>query len=108
MNDLARPALYDAHHEVVPVVPREVAPRVYEVVGPICESGDFLAHDRPLAVADGDLLAILSAGAYGMTMSSNYNTRPRAAELIIADGQAITVRRRERVEELYALETVLP
>ena len=107
MNDLARPALYDAWHEVVEVAPHS-AGRVYEVVGPICESGDFLAHDRPLAVAEGDLLAILSAGAYGMTMSSNYNTRPRAAEVMV-DGEAVhSIRAREAVESLFALESRLP
>jgi len=107
MNDLARPALYDAWHEVVEVAPRGER-RVYEIVGPICESGDFLAHDRPLAVAEGDLLAILSAGAYGMTMSSNYNTRPRGAEVIV-DGDTIhAVRARETVESLFALESRLP
>ena len=107
MNDLARPALYDAWHEVVEVAPHS-AGRVYEVVGPICESGDFLAHDRPLAVAEGDLLAILSAGAYGMTMSSNYNTRPRAAEVMV-DGEAVhAIRAREAVESLFALESRLP
>ncbi len=107
MNDLARPALYDAWHEVVEVAPHG-EPQTYEVVGPICESGDFLAHDRALAVAEGDLLAILSAGAYGMTMSSNYNTRGRAAEVIV-DGDAMhVVRVREPVESLFALESRLP
>ncbi|AUN93575.1 diaminopimelate decarboxylase [Pseudazoarcus pumilus] len=107
MNDLARPALYDAWHEVVEVAPHG-EPQTYEVVGPICESGDFLAHERPLAVAEGDLLAILSAGAYGMTMSSNYNTRGRAAEVIV-DGNAMhVVRERESVESLFALESRLP
>lgn len=107
MNDLARPALYDAWHEVVEVAPHS-AGRVYEVVGPICESGDFLAHDRPLAVAEGDLLAILSAGAYGMTMSSNYNTRPRAAEVIVDGDTVHQVRARETVDALFALEHQLP
>ncbi len=107
MNDLARPALYDAWHDVVPVVARDIAPQRYEVVGPICESGDFLAHDRRLAVAEGDLLAILSAGAYGMTMSSNYNTRPRAAEVIVDGASAHLVRERETVAELFAAEKPL-
>ena len=106
MNDLARPALYDAYHEVVAVMPRGAAQN-YEIVGPICESGDFLAHDRDLAVAPGDLVALLSAGAYGMAMSSNYNTRPRAAEVLVDDGKAHLVRRRETVESLYALESPL-
>jgi diaminopimelate decarboxylase len=108
MNDLARPALYDAYHEVVAVAPRASAPVCYEVVGPICESGDFLAHDRELAIDEGDLLAILSAGAYGMTMSSNYNTRPRAAEVMVDGEQIIEVRAREPLESLYALERPLP
>ncbi|AUL98855.1 diaminopimelate decarboxylase [Rhodocyclaceae bacterium] len=107
MNDLARPALYDAWHEVVEVAPRAGAARPYEIVGPICESGDFLAHDRRLAVEPGDLLAILSAGAYGMTMSSNYNTRPRAVELIVDGDRVHQVRARETVEQLYAGERPL-
>lgn len=107
MNDLARPALYDAFHDIVPVVPRTGTVRSYEVVGPICESGDFLGHDRKLALEQGDLLAILSAGAYGMTMSSNYNTRPRAAEVMVDGDQMHLVRRRETVAELFAGESVL-
>ena len=108
MNDLARPALYDAWHEVVEVCARPGTEREYDVVGPICESGDFLARGRRLAVAEGDLLAILSAGAYGMTMSSNYNTRPRAAEVIVDGDGAHVVRARETVPELFALERTLP
>ncbi len=110
MNDLARPALYDAHHEIVKVGPGETATTThrYEIVGPICESGDFLAHDRELALAPGDLLAILSAGAYGMAMASNYNTRPRAAEVMV-DGETMhAIRRRETVPELFAAESLLP
>ncbi len=108
MNDLARPALYDAYHEVVAVAPQAGSERTYEIVGPICESGDFLARDRQLAVAPGDLLALLSAGAYGMAMSSNYNTRPRAAEVMV-DGDAVhLVRQRETVASLFALESPLP
>lgn len=108
MNDLARPALYDAWHEVVEVNPHAGAAVEYDIVGPICESGDFLARARTLAVSEGDLLAILSAGAYGMTMSSNYNTRPRAAEVIVAGDQAYPVRQRETVAELFAAERTLP
>ncbi|MDR2450970.1 MAG: diaminopimelate decarboxylase [Candidatus Accumulibacter sp.] len=108
MNDLARPALYDAWHDIVPVRPREEAPRRWEIVGPICETGDFLGHERMLALLPGDLLAILSAGAYGMSMSSNYNTRPRAAEVMIDGDEAHLIRRRETAEELYALESLLP
>lgn len=107
MNDLARPALYDAYHEVVAVHDRALPPQRYEIVGPICESGDFLAHDRSLAVAEGDLLAILSAGAYGMTMSSNYNTRGRAAEVMIDGDRMHLVREREPVETLFAAERPL-
>ncbi|PKO55533.1 MAG: diaminopimelate decarboxylase, partial [Betaproteobacteria bacterium HGW-Betaproteobacteria-19] len=107
MNDLARPALYDAFHEVVAVTERAVVPQRYEIVGPICESGDFLAHDRSLAIAEGDLVALLSAGAYGMTMSSNYNTRGRAAEVIVEGDALHLVRERESIESLYALEQAL-
>jgi diaminopimelate decarboxylase len=110
MNDLARPALYDAYHEIVKVGAGGTATetRHYEIVGPICESGDFLGHDRVLDLAPGDLLAILSAGAYGMAMASNYNTRPRAAEVMV-DGAAMhLIRRRETVAELFASETLLP
>jgi len=108
MNDLVRPTLYDAFHDIVPVAPRQGDARCYEIVGPICESGDFLGHDRDLALAEGDLLAILSAGAYGMTMSSNYNTRPRAAEVMVDGDQVHLVRRRETVAELFAGEALLP
>ena len=108
MNDLARPALYDAYHAVVEVQHSDVAADVYDVVGPICESGDFLARDRKLAVRAGDLLAILSAGAYGMTMASNYNTRPRAAEVMVDGDRCHPIRARERVEDLFANEQRLP
>jgi len=108
MNDLLRPALYDAWHEVLAVVPRTEAGRVWQVVGPVCESADFLARDREMALAEGDLLAILSAGAYAMAMSSNYNSRARAAEVIVDGKSAHLVRPRETVEELFAHETLLP
>ncbi|MFT3734690.1 MAG: diaminopimelate decarboxylase [Rhodocyclaceae bacterium] len=108
MNDLARPALYDAFHEMLAVTPRSTPPVSYEIVGPICESGDFLGHDRALSLAEGDSIAILSAGAYGMAMSSNYNTRGRCAEVLV-DGEAMhLVRQRESIESLYALESILP
>jgi len=107
MNDLTRPALYDAWHDIVPVVPRDDTTQNWEVVGPICESGDFLGHNRPLAIKPGDLLAILSAGAYGMAMSSNYNARPRAAEVMVDGAKVHLVRRRETIEELYALESIV-
>ena len=108
MNDLLRPALYGAWHEIVPGTPRRGPARRYEVVGPVCESGDFLGHARDLALEEGDLVAILSAGAYGMSMSSNYNTRPRAAEVMVDGASAHLVRDRESVASLFALERVLP
>ncbi|HEV3011327.1 MAG TPA: diaminopimelate decarboxylase [Burkholderiales bacterium] len=104
MNDLIRPALYGAWHDVKPVKESSAAGAVYDIVGPVCESADFLAKDRRLAAAEGDLLAIMSCGAYAMAMSSNYNTRPRAAEVLVREGKAHLVRRRESVEELFALE----
>ncbi|AGK49280.1 diaminopimelate decarboxylase [Burkholderia thailandensis MSMB121] len=109
MNDLARPAMYQAFHAIEPVTPRtDVAAAVYDVVGPVCESGDWLGRGRSLAIAPGDLLAIRSAGAYGFTMSSNYNTRPRAAEVIVDGANAHLVRPRETVESLFEREAVLP
>jgi len=108
MNDLVRPALYDAWHEVRTVRAAEsgAAAGVYDVVGPVCESSDWLAKDRSLAVRQGDLLAIMSAGAYGMAMSSNYNTRPRAAEVMVSGAKAHLVRRRETVPELFQWESL--
>jgi diaminopimelate decarboxylase len=106
MNDLIRPALYGAWHEVKTVRESAAGNAVYDVVGPVCESADFLAKDRNLTAAAGDLLAIMSCGAYSMVMSSNYNTRPRAAEVLVADGRAHLVRRRESVEALFALESI--
>ncbi len=110
MNDLARPALYDAWHDILPVMPRgeETPEYEYEIVGPVCESGDFLGHDRRLSLMEGDLLAVMSAGAYGMSMSSNYNTRPRAAEVMVDGDTVHLARQRETVELLYALERPLP
>ena len=107
MNDLMRPALYDAYHDILSVKPSAVKSHVYEIVGPVCESGDFLGHDRQLALGQDDLLAILSAGAYGMSMSSNYNTRPRAAEVMVDDDQVFEIRKREQIADLFALERVL-
>ncbi len=104
MNDLLRPALYEAYHRIVPVARREGAAQLYDIVGPVCESGDWLGRDRALVLAEGDLLAILSAGAYGMAMSSNYNTRPRPAELMVDRDRVHLIREREPVESLYALE----
>jgi len=106
MNDLIRPALYGAWHDVRPV--RESAPgeTVYDIVGPVCESADFLAKGRRLAAGEGDLLAVLSAGAYGMSMSSNYNSRPRAPEVLVDRSTAHLVRRRESVDELIAHDRI--
>jgi diaminopimelate decarboxylase len=107
MNDLIRPALYQAWHEIVPVKAREGKPRIVDVVGPVCESGDFFARDRKLApVEPGDLVALLDAGAYGMVQSSNYNTRPRAAEVLVEGNKARLIRRRENMEDLLAPEVV--
>jgi len=108
MNDLLRPALYEAWMDVWPVRPRPGTGRNYDVVGPVCESADWLARDRQLDIAPGDLLAVLSAGAYGMSMASNYNSRGRAAEVIVAGERAHLVRARESATQLYAGESVLP
>jgi diaminopimelate decarboxylase len=108
MNDLLRPALYQSWMDVQPVQASTAQTRRYDVVGPVCESGDWLARDRALAIGSGDLLAILGAGAYGMSMASNYNTRGRAAEVVVDGDRAYEVRRRESVEELFAGESVLP
>ena len=108
MNDLIRPALYQAWMDVVAVQPRDAVARHYDIVGPICETGDFLAKGRELALEEGDLLAIRSAGAYGFVMSSNYNTRGRAAEVLVDGAQSFEVRRRESVQELFAGESLLP
>ena len=108
MNDLARPALYGSWHDIIPVTPRAGATTTWEIVGPVCESGDFLGRQRALALAPGDLLAVMSAGAYSMAMSSNYNSRPRAAEVMLDGAQAHLVRRRETIGELYAGEQHLP
>lgn len=108
MNDLMRPALYEAWHDINPVVPRASATHVYDVVGPVCESGDFLGQARALAIEPGDLLAVMSAGAYGMAMSSNYNTRPRACEVMVDGDTVHVIRERETVSDLYRLEKPLP
>jgi diaminopimelate decarboxylase len=106
MNDLIRPSLYQAHHEIVPLVLRGGKTKAVDVVGPVCESGDFFARDRAMAaLAPGDLVAILDAGAYGMSLSSNYNTRPRPAEVLVSGRKAKVIRRRETVKELLAVES---
>jgi diaminopimelate decarboxylase len=106
MNDLVRPALYGAWHEVRPVRESSAEGTVYDVVGPVCESADFLAKGRRLTAAEGDLLAVMSAGAYGMCMSSNYNSRPRAAEVLVDGATVHLVRRRESVQDLFAHESI--
>jgi diaminopimelate decarboxylase len=107
MNDMARPALYQAWMEMQPVLQGKPGGTLFDVVGPICESGDWLARDRELAVEPGDLLVMKTAGAYGMTMASNYNTRGRVAEVIVDGGKTHLVRRRETPQELFALESVI-
>ena len=106
MNDLIRPALYGAWHEVRPVRESPAGEAVYDIVGPVCESGDFIAKQRRLDAGEGDLLAVMSAGAYGMVMSSNYNSRPRAAEVLVDGGEAHLVRSRESLQQLFALERI--
>ena len=107
MNDLIRPALYDAWHQIWPVNPRAVSvTEEWDIVGPICESADFLAKNRNLSISEGGLLAVLSAGAYGMSLASNYNSRNRAAEVLIENGTARLIRRRETIEDQLALEMI--
>lgn len=108
MNDLMRPALYQAWQDIVPVVPREGEAVTYDLVGPICETGDFLGKDRALVLEEGDLLAVRSAGAYGFVMSSNYNTRSRAAEVMVDGDKTHLVRQREELTSLWELENILP
>ena len=107
MNDLPRPAMYEAFHQIVPLAPRAGDSVCYDVVGPICESGDWLGRDRPLVVQAGDVLAVLSTGAYCMAMASNYNTRGRAAEVLVDGTQAHVIRRRESAAEQMALESLV-
>jgi diaminopimelate decarboxylase len=107
MNDMARPTLYQAWMDVKPVVQRTGDAVTYDLVGPVCESGDWLARDRALAVEPGDVLAMMAAGAYGFTMASNYNTRGRAAEVLVDGDQVHVIRRRENPAELFALETIV-
>ncbi|NDP39074.1 MAG: diaminopimelate decarboxylase [Rhodoferax sp.] len=107
MNDLPRPALYQAFHQIVPLNPRQDVPETWDVVGPICESGDWLGHDRSLAVQQGDLLAVLSSGAYCMSMASNYNSRGRAAEILVEGSQAHLIRRRETMADQMQSERLV-
>ena len=107
MNDLMRPAMYEAWMAIEPCVSRSTPPQRWDVVGPVCESGDWLGRDRSFAVEPGDVLAVLSAGAYGMAMASNYNTRPRAAEVMIVDGAPVLVREREQAQALFSGEKLL-
>jgi diaminopimelate decarboxylase len=108
MNDMLRPALYQAWMDIQPVTDSDVETKTYDVVGPVCETGDFLGKDRSLAIAEGDCLCVFSAGAYGFVMSSNYNTRPRAAEIMVDGDQTHLVRARETIEDLVRGEQLLP
>jgi diaminopimelate decarboxylase len=108
MTELMRPALYEAHHGIVPVKTKSTKARAYDVVGPVCESGDWLGRDRSLAVEEGDILAILSAGAYGFVMASNYNTRPKPAEIMVDGKNVYVIRKREYTQDLFSSEIVLP
>ena len=109
MNNLIRPAFYDAYHEIVPLKQKNGKMIKSDVVGPICESGDFFCQDRPLpALGAGDYVALLSAGAYGFVMASNYNTRPTAAEILVNGKKAAVVRERQPIEEIWAGEAVAP
>ena len=108
MNDLMRPALYSAWQDIIPVNKKDGRSECYDIVGPICETGDFLGKDRELILEAGDLLAVRSSGAYGFTMSSNYNTRPRVAEIMVDGDKVHVVRERETIESLYANEKILP
>lgn len=108
MNDLIRPSLYSAWQAIIPVEQRDTPTKTYDIVGPICETGDFLGKKRELAIEAGDLLAIRSSGAYGFTMSSNYNSRPRVAEIMVDGEDVHVVRKRETIEQLWQGESLLP
>ena len=113
MNDMIRPALYQAWMDIQPISTGNsgsavAESAVYDVVGPVCETGDFLAKDRPLAICAGDYLCLMSAGAYGFVMSSNYNSRPRAPEVMVDGDQVHLIRRRETIEDLLSGESLLP
>jgi diaminopimelate decarboxylase len=108
MNDLIRPSLYSAWQNIIPVQQNDAPTFAYDIVGPVCETGDFLGKDRQLAVKSGDLLAIRSSGAYGFAMASNYNSRPRVAEIMVDGGNDFVVRQRETLEQLWQGEHLLP
>jgi diaminopimelate decarboxylase len=109
MNDLVRPALYGAWQEIIPVKKDSTAPElVWDIVGPVCETGDFLGKERALKLSQNDLLAVRSSGAYGFTMSSNYNSRPRVVEVMVDNDQIHVVRERETLAQLWQGERVLP
>ena len=108
MNDLIRPSLYSAWQKIIPVVPRQGENLNYDIVGPVCETGDFLGKDRALCLQSGDYLAVRSSGAYGFTMSSNYNSRPRSAEVMVDGEQAHLIRKRETLSQLWQGEQLLP
>jgi diaminopimelate decarboxylase len=107
MNDLMRPALYDAWHDIVAVSASNNPADIYDIVGPVCESGDWLGKKRNLTIEEGSLLAILSAGAYGMSMSSNYNSRPRSAEIMVDKAAVHLIRSREKIDDLYSSERLI-
>jgi len=109
MNDLLRPALYGAWHDILPLTEQKADQgEIYDIVGPVCETGDFLGKDRKLQLQEGDLLAISSAGAYGFTMSSTYNSRPRACEVMVDGNEVFEIRKRESIDDLMKGEIVLP
>ena len=108
MNDLLRPSLYQAWQNIIAVKPRKGGCELYDIVGPVCETGDFLGKDRALCLAQDDLIAVRSAGAYGFTMSSNYNSRPRIAEIMVDNETCHVIREREKIEDLYRGECTLP
>jgi len=108
MNDLPRPAMYQAYHAIVPVKTGDGGAQTYDVVGPVCESGDWIGRERALAVRPGDLLAVMSAGAYCMSMASNYNTRGRAAEVLVDGDRADLIRERETPADQMRFEKLLP
>ena len=108
MNDLLRPALYGAWQDIVSVAPSRAEATTWDIVGPVCETGDFLGHARELALTSGDILAVMGAGAYGFTMASNYNSRPRPAEILVDQDGSHVVRQRETLQQLWAGESTLP